>query len=183
MKKIISLTIIMLLALTTISYAKAHASAHSSAHVSSKSSSSTSKTTVSGAKTYTTPKSFTSKYNSSNIKTEKVVSEPKNYTNYSTSNIFRPNFWTTMWAFQCMHDNTEQVTEQDIAKELEERGYSQEEIQEILKEGEEAKQAEEKQNEENNKIVGYIVVGIIGVITITFIIAIIFLTQIEKVMI
>lgn len=177
MKKIISLTIIMLLVLTTISYASvartAHVSSHSSVHTTSRASS-TSKSTVTGAKTYTTPKSFTSKYNSSNIKTEKVVSEPKNYTNYSTSNIFRPNFWTAMWAFQCMRDNTEQVTEQDIAKELEERGYSQEEIQKILKEGEEAKQAEEKQNEENNKIVGYIVAGIIGVIIIIFIIAIIF---------
>ena len=177
MKKVISLTIIMLLALTTISYAKAHASAHSSAHVSSKSSSSTSKTTVSGAKTYTTPKSFTSKYNSSNIKTEKVVSEPKNYTNYSTNNIFRPNFWTAMWAFQCMNNNSKEVTEQDIAKELEERGYSQEEIQEILKEGEATKQAEDKQNEENNKIVAYIIAGIIAVIIIICIIQLYFLLR------
>lgn len=176
MKKIISLTIIMLLALTTITYARvahtSHVSSHSSVHTTSKASS-TSKSTVSGAKTYTTPKSFTSKYNSSNIKTEKVVSEPKNYSNYSTSNIFRPNFWTAMWAFQCMNNNSKEVTEQDIAKELEERGYSQEEIQQILAEGEEAKQAEDKQNEEN-KIEAYIISGIIVVIIIIIIIAIIF---------
>ena len=163
MKKVISLTIIMLLALTTISYASvahtAHVSSHSSVHTISRASS-TIKSTVSGAKTYTTPKSFTSKYNSSNIKTEKVVSEPKNYTNYSTSNIFRPNFWTAMWAFQCMHDNTEQVTEQDIAKELEERGYTQEEIQEILQEGEQAKEEAQKQEDEENKLFTYIGIGI-----------------------
>ena len=173
MKKIIVLTIIILVALSTAVFAKgAHAShashvSHSSTHVSS----SGSKSTISGAKTYTTPKNFTGKYNTSNIKTEKVQ-EASNYGGYSMSNTFRPNFWTAMWAFQCMHDNTEEVTEQDIAKELEERGYSQEEIQAILKEGEEAKQAQKEEDENTERTVVLVIIGIIVVIAI--IVAIVF---------
>ena len=161
MKKIIILTIAILIVLTTVVYAKVggHAShvSHSSSHTSSKS-------TISGAKTYTTPKNFTSKYNTSNIKTEKVQ-EASNYSGYSSSNTFRPNFWTAMWAFQCMHDNTEEVTEQDIAKELEERGYTQEEIQDILKEGEEAKQAKEEQDKQDTATLFWII-GIFGVVLV-----------------
>lgn len=177
MKKIIVLIIVILMTLTTTVMAKGaghaggHASSHSSVHSSSsKSSSGSSSKTISGAKSYTVPKNFTSKYNSSNIKTEKVQ-EATHYNNYSTSNFFTPNFWTAMWAFQCLHDGTEKVTEQDIAKELEERGYSQEEIQEILKEGEQAKAAEEQDKQDT--ITGWWILGIgimaIVVLVIVFI--------------
>lgn len=125
--KIVSILMLILLICIPAAYAKgAHVSAHSSSHVSVHSSSHVS-TPESRAKTYTTPP---------NIKTSKVQ-EASNYHNYSSTNVFRPNFWTAMWAFQCMHDNTEEVTEQDIAKELEERGYTQEEIDKILAEGRE----------------------------------------------
>ena len=179
MRKIMILTIVVLIALTTAvvangrGHASGHASSHSSSHSSSsKSSSGSSSKTITGAKSYTAPKNFTSKYNSSNIKTEKVQ-EATHYNNYSTSNFFTPNFWTAMWAFQCIHDSTEKVTEQDIAKELEERGYSQEEIQEILKEGEQAKVAEEEQNKKDSTmlwwILGALVIGIIIVISLALI--------------
>ena len=175
MKKIVILSIIILMMLTTSCYAKAHAhahsahsSSHSTSHSTSKStgskSSSTSKSKISGVKTYSTPKNFKSKYNSSNIKTEKVT-EAKNYSNYSTSNTFRPNFWTAMWAFQCMKNNTNEVTEQDIAKELEERGYSQEEIKEILKEGEQAKNEAEKENKKH-VLIAISLISIIGILMI-----------------
>lgn len=169
MKKIIILTIAILIALTTVVYAKVggHAShvSHSSSHTSSKS-------TVTGAKTYTTPKNFTSKYNTSNIKTEKVQ-EASNYSSYSATNMFRPNFWTAMWVFACMNNNSTAVTEQDIAKELEERGYTQEEIQDILKEGEEAKQAQEEQDKQDTTVLFWIIGIIVAVIIVGIILLII----------
>lgn len=171
--KIISLIIIgiLILGATTV-YGKAtahahvsHSTSHASSHSTSKSSSA--KTTIKGytshaGKTYTAPKSFSSKYNSSNIKTGTVNSNPSHFTSYSTTNMFRPNFWTAMWAFKCMDNNTKEVTEQDISKELEERGYSQEEIKEILKEGEEAKQAEEQQKKEDDKIFSIVLICLIA---------------------
>lgn len=153
---VVLITIILMMGISTNVYARAgaHSSSHSTAKsTSSKSTSSTSsKTTITKPKTYTTPKTFKSKYNSDNIKKEVVNSTPVNYQKYSTSNMFTPNFWTAMWVFQCMHDNTEQVTEQDIAKELEERGYSEEEINEILAEGEEAKKAVQKEEDEKHQV-------------------------------
>lgn len=169
MKKIISiivLTIIISILICNIVYARAsvHSSVRSTpkttTHSSTHSSSTHSSTKVTGAKTYTTPKNFTSKYNASNIKTEKVNPNPESYKNFSTTNIFRPNFWTAMWAFQCINNNG-QATEQDIAKELEERGYTEEEIKEILAEGEEAKKQVEEEEKNNTKIA--IIVGIIGI--------------------
>ena len=139
--KIISLTIIMILALTTISYTKAHVSAHSShtSHTSThsaKSTSSASKASSSSSKTVSGAKTTNKTYTKSNIKTEKVNNNASYYKNYSSSNFFTPNAWFLLWAFQPHGSGTNgEVTEQDIAKELEERGYSQEEIQEILKEG------------------------------------------------
>ena len=169
MKKIIILTIAILIALTTVVYAKVggHVShvGHSSSHTSTKS-------TISGTKTYTTPKNFTSKYNTSNIKTEKVQ-ESTHYSNYSATNMFRPNFWTAMWLFACMNNNSTAVTEQDIAKELEERGYTQEEIQDILKEGEEAKQAQEEQDKQENDTVAAWIIGILASIIGVTIVAIV----------
>lgn len=183
MRKIIILTIAILVALTTAVVAKGaghaggHASSHSSSHSSSsKSSSGSSSKTISGAKTYTMPKNFTSKYNASNIKTEKVQ-EATHYNNYSASNFFTPNFWTAMWAFQCLHDGTEKVTEQDIAKELEERGYNQEEIQEILKEGEQAKVAQEEQDKQDATI-GWWILGIVIIVVVVLVIIFILISPI-----
>lgn len=176
MKKIKLIIIIFIIALVIPTYSYAKVGAHASHSIHTTSHSTSGKTTISGAKTstktYTTPKSFTSKYNTSNIKTNKVQ-ESSHYSSYNSSNIFRPNFWTAMWAFQCMHDNTEEVTEQDIAKELEERGYTQEEIQEILKEGEQAKEEAQKQEDEENKLFTYIGIGIavsLVILVIVFII-------------
>ena len=125
MKQIIGvITLLTIIFMCSPVYARA--SVHSSVRSTPKTtthSSTHSSTKVTGAKTYTTPKSFTSKYNSSNIKTEKVNPNPEAYKNFSTTNIFQPNFWTAMWAFQCINNNG-QATEQDIAKELEERGYT-----------------------------------------------------------
>lgn len=182
--KLISLIIIGILILGVPAvYGKAHAHAHvshstshASSHSTSTSKSSGAKTTIKGytshaGKTYTAPKSFSSKYNSSNIKTGTVNSNPNHYTSYSASNMFRPNFWTAMWAFKCMDNNTKEVTEQDISKELEERGYSQEEIKEILKEGEEAKQAEEQQQKEDIKVFWIVIICLItgGIIVVLII--------------
>lgn len=142
MKKVISLTIIMLILLTTVIYARgAHSSAHSShtSHTSThstKSTSSTSKVSSSSSKTVSGAKTANKTYTKSNIKTEKVNNNASYYKNYSSSNFFTPNAWFLLWALQPHGSGTNgEVTEQDIAKELEERGYSQEEIQEILKEG------------------------------------------------
>lgn len=175
---LIFVIIISIGALSTNVYAKAHSSAHSS-HSSTHSTTHSTKS-ITGAKstpgkTYTTPKSFTSKYNSSNIKTNKVVENPNNYTKYSVSNTFRPNFWTAMWAFQCMHDNTEEVTEQDIAKELEERGYTEDEINEIIQDGENAKQLQsEEEKKEAYEILGGIGIALIIAIIIILVIEFLF---------
>lgn len=156
---------------------------HSTPKTTTKSSTSSSKSkTITGyksgtGKTYTKPKTYTSKYNSSNIKTEITNTNPTKYSSYSSTNIFRPNFWTAMWAFKCMENNNKEVTEQDIVKELEERGYNEEEIQEILKEGEEAKQAEKEEKDKNNKICTklLIIFGIIALaIIVIFLLAAIF---------
>ena len=151
MKKIISLIIILIIiSMTTISFAKiggARASSHSStSHTTSSAKS------YSGVKNISGYKTFTPKYNSSNIKTEKVNDNPTYYKNYSSTNMFTPNAWTAMWAFQCIHDTAEQVSEQDIAKELEERGYTQEEIDEILAEGRMAQEEDKQVIEEQEKI-------------------------------
>lgn len=180
-KKIIKILILLSLIIVMITPtvfgvvgARGHVS-HSSSHSSSKSTSN-SKSTVTGVNKYSTPKNFKSKYNSDNIKTEKIVTEPQNYKNYSATNIFQPNFWTMMWAFQCMRNNTQEVTEQDIAKELEERGYSQEEIKEILQEGEQAKEtvkSDVKEKETVNRIITYVFIGILVIVVIVFVIFII----------
>lgn len=121
------------------------------------------------SKTYTTPKTYTSKYNSSNIKTQTVNSNPSHFSSYSSTNMFRPNFWTAMWAFNCMkdngNDNSKEVTEQDIAKELEERGYSQDEINEILKDGEKAKEETDKEDRKKT-ILGIVVITIFLIIIV-----------------
>lgn len=165
---IITLLIIIFMCSSVYARASVHSSVRSThkttTHSSTHSSSTHSSTKVTGAKTYTTPKNFTSKYNSSNIKTEKVNPNPEAYKSFSTTNIFRPNFWTAMWAFQCINNNG-QATEQDIAKELEERGYAEEEIKEILAEGEEAKKQVEEEEKNNTKI-AIIIFAVIAVLII-----------------
>lgn len=156
MKKIIGLIIILILiSITTTSLAKVGGGARGGARASSHSSTShttSSAKSYSGVKNISGYKTFTPKYNSSNIKTEKVNDNPTYYTNYSSTNMFTPNVWTAMWAFQCIHDSTEQVSEQDIAKELEERGYKPEEIDEILAEGRMAQEEDKQVIEEQEKI-------------------------------
>ena len=121
------------------------------------------------SKTYTTPKTYTSKYNSSNIKTQTVNSNPSHFSSYSSTNMFRPNFWTAMWAFNCIkdngNDNSKEVSEQDIAKELEERGYSQDEIKEILKDGEKAKEETDKEDRKKT-ILGIAIIIIFFIIIV-----------------
>lgn len=190
MKKLISLfiifTIIMLL-FSTVSYGKVRTSggvraktstsiksSTSSKSTSTKSSGSTTKSTtkastIKGVKDVGSYKTFTSKYNNSNIKTEKVNTNPTNYTNYNTTSIFRPNAWTAMWLFTCMNNNSNEVTEQDIAKELEERGYTQDEIKEILEEGKMAQEEDKKIEAENAAIdssIGIIVLVVLGILLI-----------------
>ena len=78
-----------------------------------------------------------------------------------------------MWAFQCIHDSTEQVSEQDIAKELEERGYTAKEIGEILAEGRMAQEEDKQVIEEQEKITNCIVIGSVVILVIIIIIGII----------
>ena len=168
---IIILTIIINTLICSITYARAvHSSVRSTPKTTTHSSSTHSSTKITGVKTYTTPKNFTSKYNSSNIKTKKVNPNPEVYKNFSTTNIFRPNFWTAMWAFQCINNNG-QATEQDIAKELEERGYTEEEIKEILAEGEEAKKQVEEEEKNNTKTAIIVIAILVGLIIIGIILA------------
>ena len=173
MKKIISLIIIFIIIISITSVSLAVVRARSSSSVKSSSSTSSSKSSYSGVKSISGYKTFTPKYNSSNIKTQKVNDNPAYYKNYSSTNMFTPNVWTAMWAFQCIHDGTEQVTEQDIAKELEERGYTQEEIDEILQEGRLAQEENKQVKEENEKIVNYILIGFVVIIIIIAIVGII----------
>lgn len=177
MKKIISLIIILILiSITTTSLAKVGGGARGGARTSSHSSTShttSSAKSYSGVKSISGYKTFTSKYNSSNIRTEKVNDNPTYYTNYSSTNMFTPNAWTAMWAFQCIHDNTEQVSEQDIAKELEERGYTPEEIDEILAEGRMAQEEDKQVIEEQEKIANYVLIGFVVIIIIIVIVGIV----------
>ena len=177
MKKIIGLIIILILiSITTTSLAKVGGGARGGARASSHSSTShttSSAKSYSGVKNISGYKTFTPKYNSSNIKTEKVNENPTYYTNYSSTNMFTPNVWTAMWAFQCIHDSTEQVSEQDIAKELEERGYTSEEIDEILAEGRMAQEEDKQVIAEQEKIMNYILIGFVVIIIIIVIVGIV----------
>lgn len=171
-KVIITIIFITIIAIPTINIAKPHVS-HSTLHKSSTSHStthsSTPKTTIKSYKT------FTPKYNASNIKTEKVNSNPSNYTKYSSTSLFKPNAWTAMWVFACMNNNSKEVTEQDIAKELEERGYSEEEINSILEEGKQAQKEDAEDEERNNKIaIGIVIIFVVIVIGMIIAMAICF---------
>lgn len=177
MKKVISLIIIFItiISLTTVSLAVVRGGSVKSSSVKSTSSakSTSASKSNSGVKSVSGYKTFTPKYNSSNIKTEKINDNPMYYKNYSSTNMFTPNAWTALWMFQCLHDNTEQVSEQDIAKELEERGYTQEEIEEILTEGRMAQEEDKQIKEENEKIVNYILIGFVIIVAILIIAGII----------
>ena len=173
MKKIISLIIIfiIIISLTTVSLAVVRGGVRSSAKSTSASKSNLGTKSINGYKT------FTPKYNSSNIRTEKVNDNPTYYTNHSSTNMFTPNAWTAMWAFQCIHDSTEQVSEQDIAKELEERGYTPEEIDEILAEGRMAQEEDKQVIAEQEKIMNYILIGFVVIIIIIVIVGIVALIR------
>ena len=169
MKKIICLItiFIILIILPVVVFAVRGGGRASSSH------STSSVKSTSATKSVTGYKTFTPKYNSSNIKTEKVNGEPTRYTSYSSTNMFTPNAWTAMWALQCMHDATEQVSEQDIAKELEERGYTQQEVDEILQEGRLAQEEDKQKKEQIDNAVKWILIIMGTMIAIVIILVVI----------
>lgn len=185
-------------------YGRAHTSVHSSTHTSvhssvkastptssSKSSSvssSTPKTTTSSStgKTYTTTKSETGRttVNHETVKPKEsttiVNNNPTYYTNYSTqpsyslsNSIF--NYYMLSEIFKDKDKEKDKVSEQDIVKALEEKGYSKEEIDQILDE------AKTEENENKPFYDGWkwynwtIFIGIISILTIGLIALIVFI--------
>ena len=192
------------LILPTNVYGRAHTSVHSSTHTSvhssvkastptssSKSSSvssSTPKTTTSSStgKTYTTTKSETGRttVNHETVKPKEsttiVNNNPTYYTNYSTqpsyslsNSIF--NYYMLSEIFKDKDKEKDKVSEQDIVKALEEKGYSKEEIDQILDE------AKTEENENKPFYDGWkwynwtIFIGIISILTIGLIALIVFI--------
>lgn len=192
------------LILPTNVYGRAHTSVHSSTHTSvhssvkastptssSKSSSvssSTPKTTTSSStgKTYTTTKSETGRtiVNHETVKPKEsttiVNNNPTYYTNYSTqpsyslsNSIF--NYYMLSEIFKDKDKEKDKVSEQDIVKALEEKGYSKEEIDKILDE------AKTEENENKPFYDGWkwynwtIFIGIISILTIGLIALIVFI--------
>ena len=192
------------LILPTNVYGRAHTSVHSSTHTSvhssvkastptssSKSSSvssSTPKTTTSSStgKTYTTTKSEIGRttVNHETVKPKEsttiVNNNPTYYTNYSTqpsyslsNSIF--NYYMLSEIFKDKDKEKDKVSEQDIVKALEEKGYSKEEIDQILDE------AKTEENENKPFYDGWkwynwtIFIGIISILTIGLIALIVFI--------
>lgn len=192
------------LILPTNAYGRAHTSVHSSTHTSvhssvkastptssSKSSSvssSTPKTTTSSStgKTYTTTKSEIGRttVNHETVKPKEsttiVNNNPTYYTNYSTqpsyslsNSIF--NYYMLSEIFKDKDKEKDKVSEQDIVKALEEKGYSKEEIDQILDE------AKTEENENKPFYDGWkwynwtIFIGIISILTIGLIALIVFI--------
>lgn len=147
-------------------YARAHTSVHSSrSSIKASTPKSSSKSTsvkastpkTSTTKSKTTGKSYTTTKTDSgrttikheNVKpkinaegkTTIVNNNPTIYTNYSNSSSFSlTNSIFQFYMLDQIFSDKESVTEQDVAKALEERGYTKEEIDQIL---DEAKQEEE----------------------------------------
>ena len=154
----------------------------------SSTSSSTTKSTTSSStgKTYTTTKSDTGRTTITH-KTVKpkesttiVNNNPTYYTNYSTqpsyslsNSIF--NYYMLSEIFKDKDKEKDKVSEQDIVKALEEKGYSKEEIDQILDE------AKTEENENKPFYDGWkwynwtIFIGIISVLTIGLIALIVFI--------
>lgn len=132
---------------TKSSSSSVKASTPTSSSKSSSVSSSTPKTTTSSStgKTYTTTKSETGRttVNHETVKPKEsttiVNNNPTYYTNYSTqpsyslsNSIF--NYYMLSEIFKDKDQEKDKVSEQDIVKALEEKGYSKEEIDQILDE-------------------------------------------------
>lgn len=167
----IFLCIILIISNVPIVYGRAHSSGARSSHSSVKSStpksssssksrtvksstpkSSTTKSKTSG-KTYTTTKSSTGRTTvehstvkpktNSEGKSTIVNNNPTYYTNYSTDTSYPiTNSIFQFYILSEIFSDKENVSEQDIVKALEERGYTQEEVNQILDEA----KAEEEAN-------------------------------------
>ena len=181
-------------------HSSTHTSVHSSVKASTpstttksssssvKASSSTHKTTTSSStgKTYTTTKSETGRttVNHETVKPKEsttiVNNNPTYYTNYSTqpsyslsNSIF--NYYMLSEIFKDKDKEKDKVSEQDIVKALEEKGYSKEEIDKILDE------AKTEENENKPFYDGWkwynwtIFIGIISILTIGLIALIVFI--------
>ena len=179
-------------------YGRAHTSVHSSTHVTthsttvhsstphSSTSSSTTKSTTSSStgKTYTTTKSNTGRTTVTHeiVKPKEsttiVNNNPTYYTSYSTqpsyslsNSIF--NYYMLSEIFK--DKDKDKVSEQDIAKALEEKGYTEEETKQILDEA----KTEEKENKpfyDGWKWYNWtIFIGIISILTIGLIALIVFI--------
>lgn len=160
------LTLIMFafgIAMPTICYGRAHSSARSSVSSSVKASTPKTRTSSSSTVKASTPKSTTSKITGKTYTTTKnsagrtVINHDTVPVKNGTTNN-KPVFYSTyrtdytypitnsIFSFYLLHEifsDKENVTEQDIAKALEEKGYTQEEVNQILDEA--------QQEEEENK--------------------------------
>lgn len=173
---------------TKSSSSSVKASTPTSSTKSSSVSSSTPKTTTSSStgKTYTTTKSETGRttVNHETVKPKEsttiVNNNPTYYTNYSTqpsyslsNSIF--NYYMLSEIFKDKDKEKDKVSEQDIVKALEEKGYSKEEIDQILDE------AKTEENENKPFYDGWkwynwtIFIGIISILTIGLIALIVFI--------
>ena len=173
---------------STSSSSSVKASTPKSSTKSSTSSSSTKKSTPSSStgKTYTTTKSETGRttVNHETVKPKEsttiVNNNPTYYTNYSTqpsyslsNSIF--NYYMLSEIFKDKDKEKDKVSEQDIVKALEEKGYSKEEIEQILDE------AKTEENENKPFYDGWkwynwtIFIGIISILTIGLIALIVFI--------
>lgn len=150
----------------TSHHTSVHSSSHSSkSHISTpksstlssgKSKSSTSShttsskaTSSSSGKSYTTTKSSTGRTTVTHETVKPKTSEsivnnnPTYYKNYSTTSRYPlTNSIFTYYMISSMFNNKKDVSEQDVAKALEEKGYSEEETKQILDEA----KTEEKEN-------------------------------------
>lgn len=173
---------------SSLSSVKASTPKSSTKSSTSSTSSSTTKSTTSSStgKTYTTTKSDTGRTTITH-KTVKpkesttiVNNNPTYYTNYSTqpsyslsNSIF--NYYMLSEIFKDKDKEKDKVSEQDIVKTLEEKGYSKEEIDQILDE------AKTEENENKPFYDGWkwynwtIFIGIISVLTIGLIALIVFI--------
>lgn len=169
---------------TKSSSSSVKASTPTSSSKSSSVSSSTPKTTTSSStgKTYTTTKSETGRttVNHETVKPKEsttiVNNNPTYYTNYSTQPSYSlSNSIFNYYMLSEIFKDKDKVSEQDIVKALEEKGYSKEEIDKILDE------AKTEENENKPFYDGWkwynwtIFIGIISILTIGLIALIVFI--------
>lgn len=124
--------------------------------------------TSSSSKSKTTTKNYTS--NNYSIKRRNTSSSshyvPRYYNRYSdtryySNNGFYENYWR-YYAISHLFRNKERVSEKDIVRELEKKGYTEKEINQILKG---ANDEQEKENKDNKKLlIAAIIILIIVII-------------------